>query len=442
MIKQLRKPIFFKTFGLYLLIIVLLTSAILIFSDSIHPFHIALVITLISLLIALLFTKSLSKPIKDLEESLQKVASGNFNTKIYLKNNDEFKKLADSFNYMTGEISSVFAELSRKKEELNSIISSIQSGLLVLDKEGRVLLCNESFKNIINNKLSENKFYWEIIREPAFNEFIKRVREEKKNITNEVELNNNVFLCSATELVSGNELAVVFHDITEIKNIETMKKNFITNVSHELKTPLASIKGFIETLEEDINDAKNKHYIDVIKRNIDRLIGIVQDLLTLSKLEEKGLKPELQRVNLKTVLEDILKVFEQILKEKNLKLILDLGQGLPDITADSFKIEQLFVNLIDNAIKYTEKGEIKISIKQAGSIIKIEVEDTGLGIPKEHLPRIFERFYVIDKSRSRKYGGTGLGLSIVKHIVLLHNGKIAVESNINQGTKFTINLPI
>jgi len=343
---------------------------------------------------------------------------------------------------MTGEISSVFAELSRKKEELNSIISSIQSGLLVLDKEGRVLLCNESFKNIINNKLSENKFYWEIIREPAFNEFIKRVREEKKNITNEVELNNNVFLCSATELVSGNELAVVFHDITEIKNIETMKKNFITNVSHELKTPLASIKGFIETLEEDIGDAKNKHYIDVIKRNIDRLIGIVQDLLTLSKLEEKELKPELQRVNLKTVLEDILKVFEQILKEKNLKLILDLGQGLPDITADSFKIEQLFVNLIDNAIKYTEKGEIKISIKQAGSIIKIEVEDTGIGIPKEHLPRIFERFYVIDKSRSKKYGGTGLGLSIVKHIVLLHNGKIAVESNINQGTKFTINLPI
>jgi two-component system phosphate regulon sensor histidine kinase PhoR len=166
-------------------------------------------------------------------------------------------------------------------------------------------------------------------------------------------------------------------------------------------------------------------------------------LLFLSKLEERGAKLELEKVNLKNTIENILRIFEHRLKEKELDLKLEIEDSIPLIKADLFQLEQMLINLIDNAIKYTEKGEISISLKSKDKEwVTIEVQDTGIGIPKEHLPRIFERFYVVDKSRSRGLGGTGLGLSIVKHTVLLHNGTIDVESSPGSGTKFSITLPI
>ena len=234
---------------------------------------------------------------------------------------------------------------------------------------------------------------------------------------------------------------MIFHDITEMKNVEEIKKDFVVNVSHELRTPLTAIKGFAETLEEE-TDEKNRHYVDIIKRNTDRLINIVQDLLALSQLEERGTRLELEEVDLGDMIERTLKIFEHRMREKNLKFDLKTENGFPLIKADPFKLEQVFVNLIDNAIKYTEHGEITLSLKQSGNQVMMELEDTGIGISEDHIPRIFERFYVTDKSRSKMLGGTGLGLSIVKHIVLLHNGTIDVKSTPNKGTTFSITLPI
>jgi two-component system phosphate regulon sensor histidine kinase PhoR len=342
---------------------------------------------------------------------------------------------------MTDQIRTLFTQLSHQKEELNSIISSIQEGLLVFDKQGKITLSNESFKKITGGSDIKGKFYWEVVREPHFGELIKRVRAEKRNYVEEVVLHDKIFLCSTTFLGAREEIVVILYDITEMKSIEKIKKDFVVNVSHELRTPLTAIKGFVETLEEEI-DEKNRHYVDIIRKHTDRLINIVKDLLTLSELEEKGTTLELEEVHLGNMMERIFKIFDPQMREKNLMRELKVENNLPLIKADSFKLEQAFVNLIDNAVKYTEQGKITLSLKQRDNQVMIEIEDAGIGIPDEHIPRIFERFYVVDKSRSKRLGGTGLGLSIVKHIVHLHNGTIDVKSTPNQGTTFSITLPI
>ena len=235
-------------------------------------------------------------------------------------------------------------------------------------------------------------------------------------------------------------MVAVLYDITELKNLEQMKKDFVANMSHELRTPLTAIKGFVETLEEE-EEIKNVQYLEIIKRHTDRLMNIVNDLLVLSELEQTGSALVIENVNLVSLAENILKVFEQGEKEKGIQLKLVAEKDLKIIQADPFKLEQMFINLLDNAIKYTERGEVSITLTQIDSKSVIEIQDSGIGIPSSHLLRIFERFYVVDKSRSKKLGGTGLGLSIVKHIVLLHGGTIDVESSQGMGTKFTIVLP-
>jgi len=402
--------------------------------------RIAVVIILISLFGAFIFSRNFTRPIKELIAAYRKVACGDFEVKVLLRNKDELKELADNFNTMTEQIKTLFKELSNQKEELNSIISSIQEGLSVLDKEGKVLLSNESFKSIVQNNFTEGKFYWEIIREPKFTQLIKKAKQEEKNLSEELELNDRIYLCSATFLEAREETIVIFHDITERKNVEKMKRDFVVNVSHELRTPLTAIKGYVETLEEEV-DKKGRRYVEVIKRNTERLIAIVQDLLLLSELEEKE-SLEIEKVNIKEIVENVIRISEHKLKEKKLDFRVNIENDIPPLRADFFKLEQMFVNLIDNAIKYTEKGEISVSAKHDQEKIIIEIKDTGIGIPKEHLNRIFERFYVVDKSRSRKLGGTGLGLSIVKHIVILHKGKIDVESIPGAGTKFIVTLPL
>ncbi|OHB51075.1 MAG: hypothetical protein A2106_03750, partial [Planctomycetes bacterium GWF2_40_8] len=374
---------------------------------------IAVIIVVVLLLGAFLFSRNLSRPLKELGDASRKVAQGDFNAKVYLKNRDEIKELADSFNYMTDQMKNLFTQLSYQKEELDSIISSIKEGLCVLDKEGKITIYNESFRKIVKNDSVKGKFYWEVLRKIKFDELIKKVRGERSSIVEEIELNNKTYLCSATFCTNKEEIVATLHDITKIKDLEKTKKDFVSNVSHELRTPLTAIKGFVETLEETTNDDENKHYLNIIKRHTDRVINIVEDLLLLSELEEESSSLEFEDVNLEGLIENILKIFDQRLREKNLVLKFKSDKDLPLIKADPFKLEQVFINLIDNAVKYTESGEIIISLSQKDEKVVTEIQDTGICIPREHLSRIFERFYVVDKSRSRKLGGTGLGLSIV-----------------------------
>lgn len=399
------------------------------------------VMMVIVLLLAFLFSQSVSRPIKKVIAASRGVASGDFSKRVVLKNKDELRDLAESFNAMTSELRTFFTELANKKEELNSIISSIREGLLVADKSGKILLGNESMKKIAENELIEGRFYWEVVRGSKFDELMTKVKEKKGSSFEEVELNEKIYLSSATYLGSQELTVVTFHDLTEMKKLEKIKKDFVVNVTHELRTPLTAIKGFVETMEEEV-DKEKQNYLRIIKRNTDRLIRIVEDLLTLTEIEEKEGLVEREEVNTKELVENILKIFEQEAREKDLYLKLLADEKLPLIHADYFRLEQMLVNLVDNALKHTEKGGVTIVLKTGENEVTIEVQDTGIGISKEHLPRIFERFYTVDKARSRKLGGTGLGLSIVKHIVLLHGGKIEVKSDVGLGTKFTVTLPI
>ena len=395
-----------------------------------------------SLLIAVIFSRSLSKPIRELSDASKRVGAHDFNVRVFLRNQDELKDLADSFNSMVARIRGLVAELTHQKQELTSIITSLQEGLLVLDREDRVLLCNESFKAIAGEATMEGRFYWEIFREPRFDELVRKVRETGLNRMEEIEFGRQIYLCSATFLESEGEIAMVFHDITQIKSLERIKTDFVLNVSHELRTPLTAIKGFAETLQDVARNKEARRYVDIIKRNTDRLINVINDLLTISRLEAKEIEPQFTRVPLEELTENVIRIFEPRVREKGLYLRLTGDDDLPPIEGDSFKLEQMFINLIDNAVKYSETGGIDITLKKGGRGVVVTVKDTGIGIPKEHLPRIFERFYVVDKSRSKKMGGTGLGLSIVKHVVMLHKGSIEVASTVGSGTVFTISLPV
>jgi len=237
---------------------------------------------------------------------------------------------------------------------------------------------------------------------------------------------------------------VALHDITDFVLFERLKRDFVANVSHELQTPLTAIKGYAETLEAEANET-SLNYLKIIIRNTDRLIAIVRDLLLLSELEDiqdKAPASAFEAVDLKLLVDNTLKIFDSKAREKGLALAFEAGTGPIAVSGDSFKLEQMIINLLDNAVKYTEKGGVTVRLAADKGSAVLAVKDTGVGIPEEHLPRIFERFYVVDKSRSRSLGGTGLGLSIVKHIVLMHRGEITLESRPGRGTKFTIRLPL
>ncbi len=333
-------------------------------------------------------------------------------------------------------------ELRAKIQDLEDATSFIEEGFLVIDRDGKIKLGNDSFRKIICREDVEGKPYWNVFEDESINELLKRAIAHRQNITEEIIFNNKIYTCHINFVPKREKTVVVFYDITEIKKLEKIKRDFVSNVSHELRTPLTAIKGYIETLQEEISNPRRRKYIDIIERNVRRLTNIVEDLLLLSKLEDRELHVEFEWLNLGYLVKNIVDVFKFKAKDKGLKLYFEEEPDLPIIKGDPFKLEQLFINLIDNAIKYTEKGYVRVSLGKGNGNVRIFVEDTGIGIHEKDIVRIFERFYVVDKSRSRQLGGTGLGLSIVKHIVLLHGGKIDVESILGKGTKFIIHLPL
>ncbi len=413
----------------------------LIYDLKINMIQIVLIIGLVALVLALVFSRTITKPVKELTILSKAVAEGNFDVKSHLKNNDELKILGDNFNVMIDKIKDLFSQTELQKEELDSIISSLQEPLVVVDKDGKILFSNNSFNLATNCQLPTGKFYWEILRDAQIPKLVKKIQEKNSNLSTEVQIRDNWYICGVNRIPAKNEIVVILHDITELKKLEIIKKDFLVNVSHELRTPLTVIKGYVETIEDDI-EGENKKYIEIIKNHTNRLINIVQDLMSISQLGEKNVKLEISQVNLYELFRRLSLTFDQKLKAKN--LYLEFDGGIPDtpFVGDEFKIEQMFINLIDNAIRYTENGGITLSASIENDNLKLVVSDTGIGIPEKDIDRIFERFYTVDKSRSRETAGTGLGLAIVKHIVMLHKGRISVESIHGKGSKFIIFMPL
>ena len=394
----------------------------------------------VALVAAMIAARRLTRRIALLHDAAGKVAAGDFDARLYLDGADEISELAGTFNDMAARVNALFAQLSGQKDQLRAVIASIQEGLCVVAADDRIALSNESFARISGAPAPAGKRYWEIGRLPALDELVQRARREHTAHSAELQLHDITCLCHVTPLASSDDLVMLWHDITAVNRLEQVRKEFVLNASHELRTPLTAIKGFIETLEDDAALADNR-YLQIIKRHTERMIAMVQDLMTLSALEHKG-DLDLSHTDLRSLIDDLLKMFERRAQEKGVFLRAQIAADVPAFLADRCKLEQAFINLIDNALKYTDSGGITVTVTQADNAIRIEVADTGAGIPAEHLPHIFQRFYTVDKSRSRKLGGTGLGLAIVKHIVLLHGGRIEARSEPGRGTTFVMTLPL
>jgi len=396
-------------------------------------------------------TAGIIKPINKIIHISRGFSTGDFSHRILLDSQDEIGELAATLNKMAQDIEDKISEVQMQNQHLKAILESMVEGIIVTDKSSHIISINPTVEKIfkITKQDAEGRLFLEAIRNNDIAEIINNVLKNGRFFSCELSLVwpvEKVFRVDATpifekEMVSG--CLVMIHDITEIRRLETMRKDFVANVSHELKTPLTSIKGFVETLLEGaLEDKENsRHFLQIIQEHADRLDNLVSDLLDLSHLESSELKLATQGIDLKGLTDDILVGFKSQLKRKSIKAENILSGGLI-VKADKNKLGQVLTNLIDNAIKFNkEKGSVKIYSQDLDDKIKIFVEDSGIGIPAKDIARIFERFYRIDKARSRELGGTGLGLSIVKHIIELHNGNVGVESAEGFGSKFWFILP-
>lgn len=393
------------------------------------------------ILLSYFLSRTLTKPIIEVIEASKKVAQGNFDIHLDDGGESELALLKRNFNEMVSKLEKNLELLIQQKNFIYNLIDSLDQAVAIVDKYYNIVFANKIYKYLLLNDTTKQSSVLQIKEERILRQ-IREAMQHNRDSTVEVQLQDKIYLSSVKHLPDVEQIINFLYDISALKKVENIKKDLVANVSHELRTPLTAIKGYIETLEEEIPCEQYK-YLDTIKRHTDRIIHIVDDLLTLMSLEDASAKLYISEVNLCELVEQIIPTFKHKLEEKNLGFEIKCEENFPKVNADAFRIEQVFINLIDNAIKYSDKGTIRIELmRNDEESVKIIVSDEGIGIPKEHQDRIFERFYTVDKSHSRRFGGTGLGLSIVKHIILLHDGNIQVESEKGKGTKFIIHLPI
>jgi two-component system phosphate regulon sensor histidine kinase PhoR len=376
----------------------------------------------------------------DLTDSLEALSEGQVDARVFNEHGENYHSLYYGANRVSEKMEQLAADLERGKEELSHLLAAIPLGILILDERGRIALFNAAAQKASSEGLASGRFYWEFFRDMRFIAIVDRILGNRETVHDEARLQGRQWICEATWLSMSRQALVTLYDATDMRELERMKRDFAANVSHELKTPLTSIRGFLETLEGMENDPDKLQYLEIASRNAERLSRIVSDLLLLSQAED-GVFIEDKPVELEPLLASVTALFNRKADEKGLVLELRAEKDLPRMKGDAFLLEQAFANLVDNAIKYTDVGKVSIAAALNGGNIEVRVSDTGIGIPSEHHARLFERFYTVDKSRSRKLGGTGLGLSIVKHIVMQHGGTVQVESRPGGGTVFSVRFP-
>lgn len=396
----------------------------------------------ISLSFSALLTKNITAPIKELLMAVDSAAKGKFRVQRHHKGNDEISSLSSNLRSMVEKVEATIRTTVESREELNNLISAVHSAILLIDMEGRIQVANKSFIDLINGNEIEGRFYWEAIRLGQLNSIIRERLEKKDETNSNIDYRKKVYRINAKYLPDTNHVLAVLDDVTEFRKLEQVKKDLIANASHELRTPLTVIKGYIEAIHES-NSEDRKKFLSIIERHTERLISMVNDLLSLSRLEDSDYKSDLEEVNLSELVLQICSSFEEMVKTKGLELKKEISDNVYLQDGNRFELEQLTMNLIENAIKYTETGYIKVGVMLSpGEFVELSVVDTGIGIDHRLQSRIFERFYVVDPSRSKEQGGTGLGLSIVKHIAQKMNATIRLDSQLDLGTSFFIRFQI
>ena len=420
------------------------------------PINIELIVTLISVVIAIVSARyaiNVRKYLREIIDVSKRVSNNEHHARMDLGGNGELGEFAKNYNEMIKSLYNTFDELEYKNLQLRSILKSISNGILAIDIEGNILLINDEAKNMINcpkEVMVEGRNISFAIRNDLILKQIMMFMGSKVNEKTIINMEDGRFLRIKLDPVylQNNKSIVIgsivnIEDISERVRAENMRKDFVANVSHELKTPLTSISGFAETLKlnENIDKETRNRFLTIIDGEANRLRRLIEDILTLSFIENDK-KEEKEAINLYSVyrrVEDMLMISA---RTKNISLNCDADETIK-IAANADYVKQIILNLVDNAIKYTsENGNVNVKIFADKDDAVIKVSDTGMGIPKEDQARIFERFYRVDKARSREIGGTGLGLAITKHIAMNLGGTISVESELEKGSTFTVRIPI
>jgi len=404
-----------------------------------------LILYAVPVLLAYLFAKfityRINKSVNQLTDKALQASWGQINQTDAANGDNELQPLGNAINDLTEKYVSLAKDNRYDREELKLILNSINEALWIQNRDGQIIWSSFGFNDLFTNYVrGKNQYYWEVVRDPDLLEQIKTTKNLKEQQLTEITMDEHFYLLKINYNPKSETTVFIMQNIDLLRQTEQMKKDFIINLAHELRTPLTAIKGFSEAITDSTEKDKIR-YLNIIRNHTDRLISLVSDLQALSHLERL---PELnmQQINLLTFFDNISALYHQELQERNLTLTIEADVVLPRLTVDPYKFEQIFINLIDNALRYTSEGGITISIKHENNSIRIEVYDTGIGIEAEHLPRIFERFYVTDPSRNRGLSGTGLGLAIAKHSVLLHGGTIEVQSTTGKGACFIMNFPL
>ena len=419
-------------------------STIEMLTDEKVNYYIIIVIIVLafSVLLSLRLIRKIIEPVKELEKVTFKMANGDYKIRVNITSNDELGILGDSFNNMADQLQIKMHEVIEKQTKLESILESMESGVIAIDNQNRVISINPCAKTILGIKQNViGKHIEDYINDYDINEFIKNEEENDKEITilHPIERNLKVKKSDIFEGVNKLGKVVNFQDITDIKRVELMRSHFVANVSHELKTPLTSIKGFAETLKVVDDEETKNNFLDIINNEADRLARLISDILVLSKIET-NLVSDVEEFFPGKVIEDVLNIVKQTNTEKKFEIDYN-DENREVILGDKDKFYQMCLNLIENAMKYSKDdgGKIEILSYNEDREYCLVIKDNGIGIPKEDISRIFERFYRVDKSR--KKGGTGLGLAIVKHIVKNFNGEITVDSEVGKGSIFKVKIP-
>jgi two-component system phosphate regulon sensor histidine kinase PhoR len=406
----------------------------------------------LAIVIAFFSSLIISKPIKEVAWVSSSIAAGDYTKRILITSHDELGDLARAFNHMSEQIRTRIDEVVAGKARLEAVLLSMFEGVMVLDADGKIRLMNERLKEYL--KVEDNpigKKTLEIIRNIEIQEIVDKSLKIKKGLeSREISVlvpDERILSIHATPIINkGNTegSVLVFYDITDLRRLEKIRQDFVANVSHELRTPIASIKGYAETLLDGaIDDKENaKDFIEIIHSDSERLASLINDILDLSKIESGQLKLTMQPISLTPIIKKVVKLLSKQAKAKGVKIEYKISKTSCKVMADKERIAQVILNLLDNAIKYNKlNGKVTISCREDKKFLKIDIADTGLGIPAKDLDRVFERFYRADKARSRELGSTGLGLSIVKHIIEAHGGAVSVESTPDDGSVFSFSLP-
>ncbi len=389
-----------------------------------------------------------SSAVRSLTRVARRLTDGDLSVRARLPGHDQLAELGRALDRLAGGLETTLGELRAERDLQKRILEAMHEGVVVVDREGRIVLVNPALRAmLLLGADAVGKLLLETVRHAQLHTLLDQASEGFDDRPVEIELPGlkpRRVLVQASPL-SGDEegLLLVFVDVTELRRLESLRRDFVANASHELRTPIAAVCSATETLRSGAMDEPEAavRFLDIIERNAQRLQSLVEDMLELSKLESNEFKVKRERVELERVVPIVLALFRERAEKKGVRLAAELPAALPAVEGDPRALEHILSNLVDNAIKYCPRGSrILVSASENDGRVRLVVSDTGPGIAPEHLPRVFERFYRVDAGRSREVGGTGLGLSIVKHMVEAMRGKVSVDSTVGKGSTFIISL--